>query len=236
MYKRAPRRLPLSIGYDRYAVVFNGEDAYGEIPNDPSLQPGSGDWTIEVAFEVFSAPPAEVMIFNNYGPSSTPFYALCLESDMDLKTYARDVDNVIVEARHPISLNKLYIAHAIRRGDDFELWLNGSLEASYTKALGDVSSDNDIWIAHHGADRWLDGVVYYVRFYKGKALTADEIKRNIMEYHRPVKSNLTLWLPLDEGAGDKIKDRSGCGNHGTLKGGYSWTSVGQYEIRAKVGL
>jgi len=73
----------------------------------------------------------------------------------------------------------------------------------------------------------------------GRALFADEIRRNMLNYHKPTKNGLVGWWRLEEGTGLTAHDKSGNGNDGTLNPSDDppvWTDVKKWELRARVGL
>ncbi|PCN50272.1 hypothetical protein B6U99_05390 [Candidatus Geothermarchaeota archaeon ex4572_27] len=92
--------------------------------------------------------------------------------------------------------------------------------------------------------QWFNGLIAFVRVYderlfnwlgeQGKTIDWF-VKYNMLNYHSPVRAGLVLWLDFEEGHGDKAYDKSGQGNHGTIHGA-TWVRVGQYELRAEVGL
>ena len=86
-----------------------------------------------------------------------------------------------------------------------------------------------------GGPYYFDGYISFVRVYE-RELTDRERQYNMLNYHNPVRDGLVLWLDFEEGCGDKVYDKSGRGNHGTIYGGAKWVRVRQYELRAEVGL
>jgi len=82
------------------------------------------------------------------------------------------------------------------------------------------------------------GFILLARIYKDYALKPAEVKWNMLNYYNPVHPDkLVLWLPMDEGGGGRVYDKSGNANNGTLlpvNDPPAWTRVRQYEIHASV--
>jgi len=117
------------------------------------------------------------------------------------------------------------------------LYINGENVASgdYT---GSITSDHALQIG--GAEVWSDawryfnGTIALVRIYKDYALTPEEVRWNMLNYHNPAREGLVLWLPMEEGSGGTVYDKSGYGNNGTLLPADdppTWQRVRQWELR-----
>jgi hypothetical protein len=69
---------------------------------------------------------------------------------------------------------------------------------------------------------WFNGVIDEVRVYS-RVLSASEITDLYNNPHAGPTQGLILWLPMDEGTGASVADKSGQGNNGTIYGA-TWVS------------
>lgn len=68
---------------------------------------------------------------------------------------------------------------------------------------------------------FLEGAVAHIQIYN-RTLSAEEINWNYKHPTNPVKEELILWLPLDEGDGTGVHDVSGIEHRGTIHGDTMW--------------
>ena len=257
VYKRMPRRMPLSLGFDRYALYFDGEDDYAVAPLDMAKLITNKAFTVEAMVYWLSHGRWAKIISTDYrqdGSWSAPwvFFTLSQYSDEGTWEYfgvtVRKLDGTLVHLNYdtgiPVELKRW--VHVVGRtwieGTTMyaELWLNGQLKHSYTVEdvdNYDYGSSDRIFIAVRSSfspGEWGHHITAFARIYN-RLLSEGEVRYNMLNYHNPVRDGLVLWLDFEEGHGDKAYDRSGQGNHGTIYGA-KWVKVRQYELRAEVGL
>jgi len=117
--------------------------------------------------------------------------------------------------------------------------VNGSQENSAAGGAIDVVSPQGVMHIGEAYGEPFDGLMNDVRLYT-KALTTSEIRRAMLDYHRPVDpGNLVGWWRFEEGRGTTGEDSSGEGNDGTLNPAADppvWERVEKWELRSEVGL
>ena len=235
-YKKMPKRMPLSLGFDRYALYFDGEDDYGEVPNSPSLNP---DYiTFEVLFKIPKFPDIVQHPFSKpYIDDTYPWHQYSTWYHSNWHDLGASI--TVNGEEHPLRCyitpkeNVWYHLVGVYDGE-FRVYLNGELRNR--KYIGDPIDkyDTPLWIARWYYKR-MNVIIAFIRIYN-RALSESEIRYNLLNYHNPIRDGLILWLDFEEGHGDKVYDKSGYGNHGTIYGGAKWIKVRQYELRAEVGL
>jgi len=123
-------------------------------------------------------------------------------------------------------------------GEFLRLYVDGVLDVSEPATGNILSPDDNASIGAPATNHFFNGTIALVRIYKDYALTPEEIRWNMLNYHNPVHPEyLVLWLPLEEGSGGTVYDKSGHGNNGTLLPADdppTWTRVRQWELRASV--
>ena len=85
---------------------------------------------------------------------------------------------------------------------------------------------------------WFPGHLSEMFFYS-RALSLDEIREIMLNYHELPKNGLEGWWRFEEGTGLTAYDRSGEENDGTLAPSDdppTWKNVKKWELRAGAGL
>ena len=236
VYSRVPKRMPYTLGFDRYALYFDGVDDYVEVPvssviNDTFV---GRYWTVEVMLKWLGHRAEGAAMIWSTGDTRywfEPGY------DFELRGVVAYADGTYASSGptglYPTKDKWMYIAF-VRDNLERRVYLNFK---KWTQPLEDKDglTPDHLYIAHEGPTEWLYGLYAFIRVYN-RALSEKEIRYNMLNYHNPVRDGLILWLDFEEGHGDKVYDKSGYGNHGTIYGGAKWVRVRQYELRAEVGL
>ncbi len=166
------------------ALSFNGVDNYVSVPHDPSLNFGTGDFTLEawVKLPSFIPHPLAIIIktfdwtnayslFFDHGPYR--FGILAYD----------DILAPIAYTTTTLTAGQWYHVVGTKVGDTMNIYLDGVFEGDdFRGALGSLDNDGDLII---GADIVLDddyfnGLIDEVRIYN-RALSAEEIKRRFEE-------------------------------------------------------
>lgn len=100
-------------------------------------------------------------------------------------------------------------------GGAVQLYLDGLPDRSYPFSGPICVNDNPILLGREPGGRFGYGFIREVRIYN-RALSSDEVKA--LYEGRDVRDGLMLYLPMDEGEGNVLYDRSGNNNHGTIYG------------------
>jgi len=235
VYKRKPKRLPKSLGFSRYSLDFDEVDDYVKVLDDPSLSGMSG-LTVS-AWVDFDTHPGHIANVAKKDLS----YILRQSSGVDYLTLY-----VWVGGTHysvdtgPIPTGEWHYVSGAYDGGEMRIYLDGNLKDSNSSMSGDIdASTTNLGMggAPDGTELF-DGEVDEVRIYS-RALSAEEIRRNMLNYHSPTKNGLVGWWRFREGTGLTAHDESENGNDGTLNPSGDppiWTDVKKWEPRAEVGL
>ena len=236
-YKQQPRRIPRSLGFARYTLSFDGVDDYVDCGNDASLiLTGSPNITAEAWIKINNY--ANYNIVYMYGVRATSqmfqLFTRINTGTLALALFANDNNSgvrVITGVWHHIA--------ATLTGTTSKLYLNSLLVSTKTDHLTPNIQPGNAFIGNDNVLSPLhafNGLIDEVRIYN-RVLSAEEIKWNMLNYHNPIRSGLVLWLPMEEGAGEIVYDKSGKENHGTLLPagtGPTWQRLRQWELRAAV--
>jgi len=235
-YRQQPKRMPRTLGFERYALSFDGENDYVDCGNDPSLN-CTDAITIEAWVKINTLQAGDVADKKNY-------YRLNIHSDgklrpiltLDGTLYSADYGNT---ALLPGIWYHVALTYDKDGGDNNEkVYINGQIDKQWTKTGAiDLSPETKVTIGSHwdGFSNFFNGTITLARIYKDYALTPEEVKWNLLNYNNPVHpEHLVLWLPMEEGSGLTVYDKSGYGNNGTLLPADdppTWQRVRQWELR-----
>ena len=228
--------MPLSVARvllhppKRYALSFDGENDYVEIPYDASLDPDR--LTVECWVK------AEVTI-THYAPWFDQ-----MDTDTPAGYFLREMEDakgisfgVVIGG----SWYDLRVATTLTDGwhqvvgtfDESELkaYKDGAFLDSLSAVGSRDKSTINFSIGRRGyhADRYYKGSIALVRVYS-RALSAAEIQHNYLNPMSPVLDGLVLWLKMEEGSGTTVHDYSGYGNDGTIYGA-SWIEITHDPVR-----
>jgi len=236
IYNRLPRRMPLSLGFKRYALYFNGSS------HVQTLYAGSPSELTVMAFVKPQAwpdsPQGYLMIVGKRGPGYTPDYGgLYVERSLGNFLFlmkGADGESYNLFFGKPVEGRWFCLAGVLKAGKMYA-YENGVLKGTLDFPADVVASDVKWSVGGNedGSLNLLKGTVALAMVYE-RALSGDEVRYNMLNYHNPVRNGLVLWL-ADRIVGGTWHDESGQGNHGTIYGAQV-VKVKQYELRAEVGL
>jgi len=236
VYKRMPKRMPYSLGFDRYALYFDGVDDYVEIPHSPSLNLYP-NFTLEYIARWHSWTGIDKPLDKT--KSSSEGWSHRYNADTRKFGFWDPVNTWTESDPVDLELLRWYHITVTYNGTVLSFYINGKLLTAVTVNIpSTIDSDESLRIGGGGLPVYpqpMNGEIAFVRIYN-RPLSEKEIRYNMLNYHNPVRDGLVLWLDFEEGHGDKVYDKSGHGNHGTIYGGAKWVRVRQYELRAEVGL
>jgi len=239
IYHRLPKRLPLSLGFSRYSLRFPGVEQYVELDTLPIT--GAVDVTLS-AWARFTV-GAEPGLYRKI---------ICLGNQAwgeNIQLFKNEDGSIVagVWGQAPVNAKKLdlndgrwhYIVGLFEGGTKASLVVDGVLigtdDVTYNVTLGPTTAkhiggriDGDFW------DGYIDIPMVYDRL-----LGMDEVRRNMLNYHSPIRYGLIVWLPFEEGVGLTAYDKSGVGNNGSLlptTNPPKWIRNKMWELRAEVGL
>jgi len=238
IYNLFPKRMPLSLGFSIYSLSFDGDD-YVTLGN--VLNWGATDsFTLTAWFKTSLSGVAQGIICKY--PTGPNEYRVFIDTDDRLFFIVRDAGGGIlsISGLGPIVTDGRWHHVAAVRDKSVNkgfLYVDGALvnPGGTSEDSGAITTTAPLLIGARTTDSWFfTGPIDEVCFYR-RALSLGEIRYNILNYHNPIKSDMVLWLPMEEGVGTIVYDKSGYGNNGTIYGA-SWTKVKMWELRAEAGL
>ena len=251
-YKQQPKRIPRSLGFARHVLALDSVDDYVEVLNSPSLNPNSITLIAWIKINAWrtSIPYHESIVVHIDGTNGY-FLAINHRSSLNKRLYLvsvsrgtnpGDFHGGTIEAGQWYQVGFIWEPITPTTSKQ-SLILNGQIIASRTIDIPVPDArTNNLQIGRLRGGWWetqtINGLINEVRIYNyNRALSAEEIRWNMLNYHNPIRNGLVLWLPMEEGAGEIVKDYSGHGNHGTLLpagAGPTWERLRQWELRAAV--
>lgn len=163
------------------ALLFDGLNDFVLIPYSSSLDVGTGDFALEAWVKIKQADTYDRIISN---------YKLATESvDLEIRNnnivfYARDGTRVSATVDSEVNVvdNKWHQVLGVRSGNNFSVYVDGTLKNSTNAAVGDVVSADNAWFI--GADSpssgYINATIDEVKIYN-RALSEVEIKEKYNE-------------------------------------------------------
>jgi len=244
VYERLPKRMPHSLGFSRHALDFDGVDDYVGVGMSYSQWNDPHTWCLWANFDDVST-EREIAGFWDDSVSSPDgldvrerIWALDLDGDGNIEiSYNRYTSNPYWSVTPEV--NTWYFICAVYYGTSdgtMELWVNGEKKATTNNTNRHVDGANEWWVgaAYGEFKAHFAGEIDDVRIYD-RALSAEEVRRDMLNYHNPVKNGLVGWWRFEEGTGLTAHDKSGNGNDGTINGA-TWVENEKQELRVGVEL
>lgn len=243
IYPRLPKRLPHSLGFSRYSLLFNGVNQYVEAIDDPTLDMGVADsFTMSIWIKTMFIAGTQIVAAKWYNG-----YRLDIrfpDGHFEGILYDGTLSSTVIGSI-AVADGKFHYVSFVRDKsvDRTRLYVDRVLDGDVVDGTGDLSSvvpfDIGIGDSRKAQPEYFDGVMDGCLLYKGQALTLEQHNYNMLNYHTPIKTGLVLWLPLEEGTGLTAYDKSPEGNNGSLELAANppvWTRVRKWELRAEAGL
>ena len=233
VYKRLPRRLPRSLGFKRYCLAFDGVDDYVGVPHSASISIVGKGLTVEALTWSEDYTFNDGIVLNKEHNYRLHQYGSTYSCMLELEASGwKEFDSGV-----PIPTSQWVHYVLTYDGSYVRLFGNGELVGKWPMNENIVDSVSyDLAIGRYKPDQSgfeFKGCIAFVRIYN-RPLSQAEIKRNMLEYHNPVKDGLVLWLH-DKIVGDTWYDESGLGNDGTIYGA-AMRELAMWEIRSELGL
>jgi len=237
VHKELPKRLPDSLGFSRYALHFDGVDDHILI-GDAFRQ----DAITAIAW--FEPDEFHGLVFGrNWGEG----FRINIDSSSKMVYEVKTADDGKVFKFPAVSLNAdqcYFAALTYKDGEPFKGYLNenvlfsdSTLSGTVDDSVGEeinIGRDTDNPDSAGSFVGKVDEVLVYDRY-----LSENEVRRNMLNYHNPIKNGLLGWWRFEEGSGLTTHDESGNGNDGTLEPSGDppgWKDVKKWELRAEAGL
>lgn len=222
MSKRVGLRTMSSIQvFTDRALRFDGVDDYVEVAHAPSLNFGTGAFSVlalvKAAVDLRTEQPTFIqkrettwfrywflgIDWNGYGEFSLT------DGYVDTEPTQKTMDD-----------NEWHFWAGVRGEDYIALYIDGVLQDSKSIVPSNLDTTEKLYIGGDPLDQlfWGDSIIDNILIYN-RALTLAEIQRNMIA-RTPVLSSLVLRLPMNDGSGGVVRDKSGYGNNGVLKPDY----------------
>ena len=216
------------------AITFDGVDDHITIPDNSDVDFGSGDFTIELWFKPNTLADGNRMLVGKDLPGQRQFG---LQYDRNFTgnnknlsiIFYRDDDSFsgLDSDAGAISDTDWHHIAAVRRLDNFEIYVDGLLIKSGVNILGSVggamatSSSPILLGASNGGGSNVDGQMDEIRIWS-EARTQDEIRHNASRTLVGNETNLVSYYRFDQDEATDliVPDRSTNNNNGT------WTDAG----------
>lgn len=145
------------------------------------------------------------------------------------------LQDVLLTTDTPIHVAGVYT------GTELSLWINCVKQSTPLAIASNVRNNpqRDYVGTEAALTNFWDGLIYWVRVYRGSYLNESQLLYNMLNYHNPIRTNLVLWLTLEEGSGLTTQDISGYGFNGAFQPAATpptWVKTEKWALRAKVGL
>jgi len=243
VYQSLPRQLPLSFGFSLYSLLLDGVEDYIEVPHSTGLDIGNASYSAEVWVKTSYLADYQVL-FNKRQSGDTVWPLHFIIRPDDGRLYADITPEVRITGSTNVADGFWHHVVFVRDFDAglLHLYVDGVEDVDpVAEAAGDVRSSADLWLGryfHPSYPRVLNGLMDMPRVYN-RALSLQEIRHNMLNYHDPICSGLVLWLPFEEGSGLTAHDKSGYGNDGSLLPADDppvWRRNLMWELRSEGGL
>ncbi|HEX8453633.1 MAG TPA: LamG-like jellyroll fold domain-containing protein [Longimicrobium sp.] len=214
------------------ALRFDGVDDYVQVPNSPTIAPGTGDFTWEIWLKRDRTGTREdVMTRKDVFADSEHDVAIYFDEFDRVNAFARDHPNsntTIVTSTARVGTDWTHVA-IVRSFAAFHLYVNGVLQrtgfASFILTTNGPLRIGANRVNNTGPDGApvfaFAGLVHEVRVWRS-ARTADQIAEAARGCVARQQFGLIADYRFDEGAGTIVRDASGSGNDGTLRNGPTW--------------
>jgi len=241
VYKKLPKRLPYSLGFNKYALDFDPT-----LSQNVSVAIGAQMyWSTDIDFcyeLVIKAPDTGAFnyLFYHSAAGGTGYVFIRIQADGTL--FCRLYDGVTIKDITSISAVDDELWHHIvlnaDRSGNGQLYIDRQADGAAVdiSTLGTISP-YALELGKLGTN-YFKGQMAFFRSYK-RLLSLHDIQYNSLNYHTPRMDDLVLWLPMEEGTGLTVNDRSGNSYNGSLLPGANpptWIRTKKWELRAETGL
>jgi len=205
---------------ERYVLNFNGVNDYVDFGD--ILNFGSESFTVEAWFKTSSSGNFMSLINKRQSGLGEDGYRILIRGDTDkIVSEFNDGTGAVVaygNAHNDGEWHQVVSVHD--REGTVKLYVDNSLESQndISNKMGKVVTDCPLTFSSEaGINMFFNGSLSSVRMYN-HTLSENEISWNYANPYDPVKNNLTLWLPLDDGTGSIAHDLSNYGHDGLIHG------------------
>jgi len=227
-----PKTLPKSLGFSKYCLLLDGSEDYVDV-GDYAVYEGYQHFTVGMWFKTDDVVDNTCLMAKNnvFWVRTNPDGIHFTLYDGGVYPNTPDWD---VSGRYNVwnFLVCQYDAPYAR------VYGNGVLEAERDIGTFSDTSTDPLQLGDRNNSEWFPGHLSDMFFYS-RALSLDEIRGIMLDYHNLPQNGLEGWWRFEEGTGLTAYDKSGNGNDGDLLPSDSpptWEEVRKWELRAGAGL
>ena len=222
-------------------LIFDGTDDKATLPAGSDFAYGTGDFTVEMWFNVTGTSPqtwGERLFCQTV--SGTNYFLISVAESNPPTKYVRFVHGTsgggtAITSSTTYTEGTWYHLVVTRNGTTLTMYLNNSLvaTATVTQDFSNTTYVPTIGAMTHSNNHNLDGKISQVRVYKGKGFSASDVLQNYnatkLNYTGIITTNLVLHLDASNsssysGSGTTWTDLTGNGYNGTLINGVTYNS------------
>ena len=202
--------------YPSKYLYFDGVDDRVDLPNTGVIFGASQDITVELWLDPYSATDWQRIFCQ--APVSSDDLTIAFVND-GVIALGNGGTNRGIGAKH--STTDWFHLAVTREGSVYHIFKNGLLTTSDSTNTAGVGDRNTLGC------RYRSSLSSYANFYNGKmwnfriwsrALSQAEIAVWMNMDPKPNRSDLLMWLPMDEGSGTSLSDVTGNGWNGSITG------------------
>lgn len=241
IHNRLPKKLPLSYGFSRYGVQFDGATQTLETA-DIAM---SGDRTWIIYFTpLFNYNDGANHMISEWRPLATR--RMFVYKNINNQIYFVHDSTFDGGAYASINILRTFLSgkpHCIAVVADITttkvtIYWDGVIGLS-TIIAGMVSLGGVDEFSVAGINVGYSPMIVHEILGYNRALTQNEIVRNMLDYHNPTRANLFLFVRCEEGVGLTAADLSGVGNNMSLLPAVApplWVRDKKWALRAEANL
>jgi hypothetical protein len=198
------------------SLKFDGVDDFVEVPHSDIFNMGD-NYTVEALISGSDYDGYRIIVAKNPTSSGTTDYIQFMITKSSGRLMGRigngTIGNEVWGSQIPTGVWKHVVLR--RTPTKLELYVDGKFNAGVNTTISALKNTTPLMIGKW-VNNFFKGFIAYIRIYN-RALSENEIKYNLFNYHNPVKEGLVLWLH-DRIHGETWYDESGYGNDGTIFG------------------
>jgi len=226
----------LPVAQVKPALAFDETDDYVLVPYSPSLAVEGGDFTALVFAYI---PPAHggenyPALLDRGRYQAANFWIINRRDNNYMYFGLGYTDGTICEYNTG-PYTGLHLFGIKRSGNTMYAIVDGSVVGSLDITKTVNVTNRDLYLGYNLNIAYFGGIIYCAYIYN-RALSDSETSYIFNNPNSPPANGLVLWLPLDEGSGSVVNDKSGNGNNGTIYGATWVSSKGSVPATVNVNI
>jgi len=208
---------------ERNVLYLDGVNSYVDLGNKCDI--GSGNLSVEAWFRTSTSGRVMSLVNKRRTGAQEAGYRIVVLDNSKIAAELNDGNGTVAASGQlPNDGNWHQVVAVYNRGNWLNLYVDGLLKgtADISRKIGNIVTDCNLTLgSQEGGGMFFNGSLSAVRIYN-RALSKDEVNSNYNEFDSPVRNDLILWLPLDEGKETVVHDFISNNNVGLLHG-CSWS-------------